>query len=149
VGLLLIPAALAVLSFGPWIERRTFVRLAAAEVSRAVVLADGSADVAMSQVAAMAANHGLDLGTVRVGVCGAAPVPLSAGGASACPDPLPRGGSTGGVVTGFPVTATVEVDVPVVVLPWGGGSGGPATVGGVVTSWTHISTTDLYRSIGS
>jgi hypothetical protein len=139
VGLLMIPVALAVLSFGPWMERRTFARLAAAEASRSVVVDDGATRVAFDQIAAMATNHGFDLDAVRIGLCGATPRALSAGGASACPLVLTRGSS---------VVARVEVDVPLIVLPWRDGSGNRAAVGGVVTSFEHESFVDLYRSTG-
>jgi hypothetical protein len=135
----MIPVALAILSFGPWMERRTFARLAASEASRAVVIADGATQGAFDQVTAMTANHGFDTASVRIGLCGATPRALSAGGASACPVTLGRGTS---------VRARVEVDVPLIVLPWRDPSGVSASVGGVVTWFEHESFVDLYRSTG-
>ena len=79
VGLLMVPVAMLVMSFGPGLERRSFVRLAAAEASRAVVISDGDVSTALVQVSAMAFNHGYRPAEVSVGLCGAEPAPLSAG----------------------------------------------------------------------
>lgn len=136
VGLLMVPIAMLVLSFGPILERRNFVRLAAAEASRAVVLSDGQFEDAMLQVAAMAAGHGYEAEEVRVGLCGSQPVPVSNGGSSACPMTLQRDGM---------VEATVEMDLPLVVLPFTG-EGGRVSVGGRRISSSHSSFVDLYRS---
>jgi hypothetical protein len=139
VGLLMVPVAMLVLSFGPGLERRSFVRLAAAEASRAVVISDGEVTGAMAQLAAMASNHGYLPGEVAVGLCGAVPAPLSAGGASACPASLSRDDI---------VVATVEMEIPLVLLPFVSDGGGRASVGGVVVSASHASYVDLYRSTG-
>jgi hypothetical protein len=139
VLLLMVPVALAVMSFGPWLERVSFARLAAAQASRAVVMADGDGSEALVQLAAMTDNHGYDPGDVWVGLCGATPRPLTDDGASACPTPLPRGGS---------VTARVEVNVPLIVLPWRDDTGQTVAVGGNTVVAGHESFVDLYRSVG-
>lgn len=136
---LMVPVAIAVMSFGPWLQRVTFARHAAAEVSRAVVVADGESAAALSQISTMAANHGYSASEVRVGLCGAAPIPVAAGGSTSCPPALLRG-------TG--IRARVEIDVPLLVLPWRDGAGNPVTVGGVAAAAEHESLVDLYRSVG-
>jgi hypothetical protein len=135
---LMFPVALAIMSFGPWMERTVFARQAAAELSRSVVIAEGDTEGALGQIAAMVVNHGYGPGDVRVGLCGAAPTPVIAGGATACPPTLSRGAA---------VRARVEVEVPLVVLPWSRG-GDPVTVGGLAVSAEHESLVDLYRSAG-
>jgi hypothetical protein len=139
VGLLMVPVAMLVMSFGPGLERRSFVRLAAAEASRSVVISDGDVATAMAQVSAMASNHGYPLGEVSVGLCGASPAPLSAGGASACPPTLTRDDT---------VVATVVMEIPLVALPFTSAAGERASVGGVSVSASHASYVDLYRSTG-
>lgn len=139
VGLLMVPVAMLVVSFGPGLERRSFVRLAAAEASRAVVISDGDVVTAMAQVSAMASNHGYPPGEVSVGLCGAAPAPLSAGGASACSPTLTRDDT---------VVATVVMEIPLVALPFANEAGDRASVGGVSVSASHASYVDLYRSTG-
>lgn len=136
---LMVPLAVAVMSFGPWLERETFAAQVAAQASRSVVVDQGDVASAFRHAAATAANHGLEPGDVRVGLCGAPPVSLEAGAASDCPDVLQRGDV---------VHARVEVDVPIVVLPWIGG-GENVVVGGVVAVAEHASLVDLYRSVGA
>jgi len=136
--LLMLPMALLVLSIGPGLEMRSFVRLAAAEASRAIVIADGDTSVAVIQISTMAANHGYAVSEVRVGMCGATPAPLSAGGASACPGTLPRGGR---------IAVRVEMDIPLIVLPLRDGASS-ASVGGVPVWSVHESFVDQFRSIG-
>lgn len=117
IGLLVIPALVAVLSFAPWLEARAFVRAAAAEGARAAVLAGGeptSAGVAF--VTDLASNRGYD---VSVEMCG--------GGGCI----LERGSY---------VTARVTVDVPLLATPWG-------DVGGVTVEGFHAEPVDLYRSL--
>lgn len=133
VGLLMIPMAMIVLSFGPGLEIRSFVRQAAAEASRSVVLSDGDVANTVTQIAAMAANHGLEPADVRLGLCGAAPQPLTSGGGSACPVPLPRG---------LYVQAVIEMDAPSITVPGIG-----VDVGGFVISTRHESLVDLYKSV--
>jgi hypothetical protein len=126
VGLLLLPAALAVLAFGPWSERRGFAEAAAAEAARAAVIhLDLSAGEAV--VLEMAGNHGLsDL--VRLGWCGQAPS-ATHGGDGPCS--FDRGST---------ISANVEVWVPVISTPWG-------EVGGVWVGAVHSEPVDLYRSL--
>lgn len=125
-GVLLLPVALAVLSFGPWSERRVTAEAMAAEAARAVVLElDHAAGAGVVSAATDAA--GLDTGSVRVGWCGATPATIPAG---ACP--LTRGSA---------VSATVEVWTPLVDTPWG-------HVGGLWVSASHSEPIDLYRSLG-
>lgn len=126
-GVLLLPVALAVLSFGPWLEHRVVARAAAAEAARAAVvnldLATGEA-MAMSVITA----HGLDPGSARLGWCGSSPAAI---GASAGLCPLARGSSA---------VATVELWVPLLNTPWG-------PVGGLWASASHSEPVDLYRSL--
>lgn len=125
-GVLLLPVALAVLSFGPWSERRVAAEAMAAEAARAVVLElDHTAGAQVVSAATDAAE--LDPGLVRVGWCGAPPATTPTG---ACP--LTRGSA---------VSATVEVWTPLVDTPWG-------PVGGLWVSASHSEPIDLYRSLG-
>jgi hypothetical protein len=141
VLLILVPVALMVLSFGPWLERRSFVRVAAREVARFYITSDGADS--SPQLLAMAGTYRID--TVRLGLCGAEPAEVHADGgiASDCP-PLDQVADLG--AAGGGVSATVEVDVPVFVLPWSDTDGNRRTVGGVVVSATHTEYVDLYRS---
>lgn len=125
-GVLLLPVALAVLSFGPWSERRVTAEAIAAEAARAVVLElDHAAGAEVVSAATDAA--GLDMGSVRIGWCGASPATITAG---ACP--LTRGSA---------VSVIVEVWTPLVDTPWG-------PVGGLWVSASHSEPIDLYRSLG-
>jgi hypothetical protein len=141
VLLILVPVALMVLSFGPWLERRSFVRVAAREVARFYITSDG-ADPS-PQLLAMAATYRID--SVRLGLCGAKPAEFHSDGgiASDCP-PLDQVADLG--EAGGGVSASVEVDVPLFVLPWSDAGGHRRTVGGVVVSATHTEYVDLYRS---
>lgn len=117
IGLLVIPALIAVLSFAPWLEARAFVRAAAAEGARTAVLAGGdptSAGIAL--VTDLASNRGYD---ADIEMCGGA----------ACI--LERDSY---------VTARVTVDVPLIATPWG-------DVGGVAVEGFHAEPVDLYRSL--
>ena len=122
VGLLLLPVALAVLSFGPWSERRVF-----AEAARAAVVHLDTASGALV-VSDMAANHGLESDLVRLGWCGATPADVVAS----------PGDCT--FERGAEVTAEVMVWVPVVTTPWG-------EVGGLWAGAAHSEPVDLYRSL--
>jgi hypothetical protein len=126
-GLLLIPAALAVLSFGPWSEARVLTEAAAAEAARAAVI---SLDLAPGEAIAaeMTANHGYRPLDVRLGWCGAAPAPIGAAN-GACP-----------MGRGTEVTVEVLVYTPMFSTPWG-------AVGGVWVTGAHAEPVDLYRSI--
>ncbi len=129
VGLLLVPAVLLVMSFGPWLERRSFVRLASAEAARAVVLSGGDGEAALGVVAALAVGYGIDPDDVTVGLCGD-PVGLAEAAGRGCGRPV-RGGT---------VDVVVGVRVPLVATPFGG-------VGGVEIEHRHTEVIDLYRSL--
>ncbi len=129
VGLLLVPAALLVLSFGPWLERRTFVRLAAAEVARSVVMAEGDGTEGLGILDELAAGSGIDPGLVTVGLCGEAR-PRADVSVMGCA-PLSRGGT---------VEVVVGVDVPLLSTPFGG-------VGGLHIEHVQVEPVDLYRSL--
>jgi hypothetical protein len=126
VGLLLLPAALVVLGFGPWSERRVAAETIAAEATRAAVL---ELDVAagVRELARISEAMGLGDESVRAGWCGAAPSAHVSGGC-----PMSRGGA---------VSLTVEVWTPLIVTPWG-------DIGGLWVSADHSEPIDLYRSLG-
>ncbi len=125
-GVLLLPVALAVLSFGPWSERRVAAEAMAAEAARAVVL-DLDHAAGAGVVSSVIDAAGLDAGSVRVGWCGATPATVPAGSCL-----LTRGAA---------VSVTVEVWTPLVDTPWG-------PVGGLWVSASHSEPIDLYRSLG-
>lgn len=129
VGLLLVPAALLVMSFGPWLERRTFVRVAAAEVARSVVMSGGDGEAGLKLLEELAVGNGVDPTQVTVGLCGPV-VPLSDAPPSGCV-PLARGGR---------VEVAVGVEVPVLVTPFGG-------VGGIRVEHLQLEAVDVYRSL--
>jgi hypothetical protein len=126
VGLLMLPAALVVLGFGPWSERAVLAEAVAAEASRAAVIqlavAEGNAIASE-----MAANYGLAPDQIRLGWCGATP---SVGGSGDCL--FDRGGTVG---------VAVSVWVPLVNTPWG-------SMGGIWVERSHAEVVDLYRSLG-
>jgi hypothetical protein len=127
-GLLLIPVALAVLSFGPWSERRVLAEAGAAESSRAAVI-DLDLDAGRRVLAEMALNHGLSVEDVMLGWCGRAPAPIFDATA---------GCSMG---RGTDVVSEVRVRVPLIETPWG-------PVGGLWATGVHREPIDLYRSLG-
>lgn len=127
VGVLLLPAALAVLAFGPWSERRVFAEAAAAEAARAAVIElDTSAGTQV--VIEMTANQGLSNDLVRLDWCGAVDF-----GSGAVPDRC-------SFDRGSVVTAEVQVWVPLIATPWG-------DVGGLWVGASHSEPVDLYRSL--
>lgn len=136
-ALILVPCLLLALSFGPWLERRSFVRLAAAETARAVIVADGGEAVVVARLAEMAANNGIDPAAVLVSLCGGTPAPVAGPLASSC-GPLVRGGR---------VTASVAVEVPVLRLPFRRAAGDWVEIGGILLEATHTEAVDLYRSL--
>lgn len=125
VGLLMIPAALLVLGFGPWSERAVLAEAIAAEASRSAVL-DLSLESGTTVASEMGRNYGLDDDLLRIGWCGAEP---QIGGAGDCP--LSRGSA---------VDARVQVWVPLVNTPWG-------SIGGLWVERFHSESIDLYRSL--
>jgi hypothetical protein len=127
IALLMLPVALAVLAFGPWMERRVLAEAVAAEAARAVVLSlDHRAGVSI--VEDMTRAHGLAHDLVRVGWCGGSPAPTDVGSGSCR---LERGGV---------VEIAVQVWVPVVATPWG-------NIGGIWVTGEHAEPIDLYRSL--
>ncbi len=120
VGLLVLPALVAVLSFGPWLEARAFVRAAAAEGARSAVLATGDpATAGASTIGQMASGRGFDASSVHVIMCG-----------------------DGSCVRerGEYVTAEVAVDIALISTPWG-------EVGGVTVRAAHAEPVDAFRSL--
>lgn len=125
IGVLLLPAALAVLAFGPWSEKQVAAEALAAEAARAAVL-ELSLAAGASAAAEQATALGLDPRFVRLGWCGANPQGRPAGSCS-----LARGSA---------VSATIELWTPLVPTPWG-------SVGGLWVSADHSEPIDLYRSL--
>lgn len=125
-GVLLLPVALVVMSFGPWSERRVTAEAVAAEAARAVVL-DLDHAAGAEVVSATTEAAGIDSASVRVGWCGASPAGVPAG---SCP-----------LVRGSAVSVTVEIWTPLVDTPWG-------SVGGLWVTASHSEPIDLYRSLG-
>lgn len=125
IGLLLIPAALVVLGFGPWSERTVLAEAAAAEAARAAVI-DLSVVSGAAVAGEMAGNYGLSPDSLRIGWCGATPTESGAGECS-----FDRGAS---------VMAVVEVWVPLISTPWG-------SLGGLWVTRSHTESIDLYRSL--
>ena len=127
VGVLLLPAALAILAFGPWSERRVFAEAAAAEAARAAVIElDSSAGTQV--VLEMTANQGLSNDLVRLDWCGS--IGSDRGTAS----------DVCNFDRGSVVTAEVQVWVPLIATPWG-------EVGGLWVGASHSERVDLYRSL--
>ncbi len=117
IGLLFLPAALLVASFPRWSQRQNMAKVAAAEASRTVAVAnDTDTGIAQAQalVGEIAANHGVDPATVSVSFTGS----------------TTRGGS---------VTATVSVDLPALSVPPVG------TLGSVRWSTSHSELVDQFR----
>lgn len=126
VAVLMLPVALAVNSFGPWLDTRVWAESVAAEVARsaAIDLDHGAAETRLDQ---MIDARGIDPDFVRLGWCGVDPVR----GQPADSCPLARGSV---------VTATVEVWTPLFRTPWG-------AVGGLWVRASHSELIDLYRSV--
>lgn len=129
-GLLLIPIALIALSFGPWLERRSFVRAAAYEAARLEVVSNGDEAAVTALVAAMAHGNGLAPAEVGLSLCGG---PATAAGASLRSSCLP-------LVRGGLVTVEVQTRVPLVRTPFG-------DVGGITVAARGLESVDLYRSL--
>lgn len=130
---ILVPVALLVLSFGPTLERRTFVRLAAAEVARFVVLSDGDEASAIERLGQMAANNRIAPSEVTVSLCGGEATSLDVPAMSSClvDGLLPRDGV---------VVVRVDAEIPILPIPEG--------VRPIVrTAYEHSEFADPYRSI--
>jgi len=82
---LLLPAALLVLSFGPLLERRNLARALAADAARTLVLTEGDRDAVVAFVERDAVAGGVDPRTVMLGMCGV-PRPLAAAVQECRPD---------------------------------------------------------------
>ena len=67
IGLILIPFALLSLFFGPYLQWMVFVRIAAVEAARELVLSDGSEAAVLRLVREIARNHGVAGGGVQSG----------------------------------------------------------------------------------
>lgn len=118
VGFLIVPALVAVVSFGPWLEARSFVRAAAAEGARAAVLSVSDPAAAGTEaVADMAAGRGYEEYSIEM--CGGGECVLERGQF---------------------VSAGVTVDIPLIATPWG-------DVGGVTVRGFHSEPVDTYRSL--
>lgn len=126
VGVLLLPAAIAVLAFGPWSERRVAAEAMAAEAARAAVI-ELNLSAGASALTEQADSFGLDPTSVRLGWCGSSPSDEPSG---VCP-----------FTRGSAVVADVEIWTPLLNTPWG-------SVGGVWVGATHSEPIDLYRSLG-
>ncbi|HKZ24629.1 MAG TPA: hypothetical protein VJ398_02435 [Acidimicrobiia bacterium] len=119
-GLLVLPMAILVLSFGPMAEGRTMARAAAAEAARLVALGGPTNNLepeAVEMVRLMATNAGLDADVVTVEFCEGTCQPVARGGV---------------------VVVSVSVAVPAVVTPFG-------TLTGTAVG-EHVEAVDLYRS---
>lgn len=127
VGVLLLPAAIVVLSFGPWAERRVDAEAVAAEAARAAVLQLDQV-AGDTTVLSMTDRLAIPADLVRVGWCGSRPAALAAT-AGSCP-----------MVRGEAVSVTVQLWTPLFSTPWG-------DVGGLWVSGDHSEPIDLYRSL--
>jgi len=131
VLLILVPVALLTLSFGPWLGRRSFVRSAAAEAARYLVISDGAEGAVLERVATMASNNGYTTAELRIGFCGGPIHGLDQERLSTCAGSLDRDAT---------VSVRVEMDVPGVMTLFG-------TVGDLVTAYEHYEIVEPYRSM--
>ena len=129
IGLILVPMALISLSFGPYLQRMVFVRIAAVEGGRELVLSDGSEAGVLALITEIARNHGVEAGEVAVGFCGGTIRPVTD----------PPGPGCGPPTKGGRFTVTVTVNVPAFITPYG-------EVGQVTTGASHTEMVGLYRS---
>lgn len=125
VGVILLPIALVVLSFGPWLERRVAAESAAAEGARTAVL-ELDVSAGSDMLLETTRSSGLADEHVRVGWCGASPASAPTGGCS--------------FARGSAVEIDVEIWAPLFRTPWG-------EVGGIWVSGNHSEPVDLYRSL--
>jgi hypothetical protein len=130
---ILIPLALIALSFGPTLERRVFVRTAAAETARFIVLSEGDEARALDQLRQMAQNSGIDPAGLRLALCGGPASPVLEAPASTCMGPE-------GLGRGTEVEVWLEADVPVMPVP-------RIDRAIVRVSYRHVEMVDRYRSI--
>lgn len=127
VAVLMLPVALVVTSFGPWLDTRVWAVSAAAETARAAAI-DLDLGSGAGRLEQLTTIKEMDSDLVGLGWCGAEP--STEGAAGTCP--LTRGSA---------VVAEVAVWTPLFVTPWG-------NVGGLWVRATHSEPIDLYRSIG-
>ncbi len=88
IGLVLISLALLAPSFGPYLQRMVFVRIAAVEAAWELVLSDGSEAAVRGLVRQIARNHGVEGSGVAVGFCGGAIRPVTEPSRSDCGPPV-------------------------------------------------------------
>lgn len=129
IGLILIPMALLSLSFGAQLQRMVFVRIAAVEAGRELVLSDGSETDVVALIASIARNHGVQVGDVAVGFCGGEMRPVTQQPGSGCGQPA----------KGSEFTVTVTVRIPAFITPYG-------EVGSLTARASHTEIVGLYRS---
>ncbi len=133
VLVILIPLALLALSFGPTLERRSFVRAAAAETARYIVMSEGAESEAIDRLRASAAANGLRPSEVGVSLCGGPVTGLFAPLESSCV-------GVDGLGRGTLVEVWLEADVVVIPVP--------RIEGAIVkVGYRHTEIADLYRSI--
>lgn len=129
VGLILIPLALVSLSFGPLLQRMVFVRIAAAEAARELVITDGSEERAMGLVREIALNHDLAPAGVKVGFCDGPTAPATSPPRSSCGRPA----------KGALLKVAIAVRAPAFLTPYG-------EVGEITVEASHTEMVGLYRS---
>jgi hypothetical protein len=133
VLVVLIPMALLALSFGPTLERRSFVRSASAETARYIVLTEGNEVAALDRLREVAMNNGIRPSEMTVSLCRGPMTRLSEPPRSTCSGP-------DGIGRGALVEVRLEVDV--IVFPV------PRIEGALIrVGYRHIEIADLYRSI--
>ncbi len=125
VGLLLLPVAIVVMSFGPWSEARVDAEAMAAEAARSAVIDLNQASGAAT-TRALATSLGYPEQSLRFGWCGAVP---NVSGAGSCS--FERGSS---------VDVVIELWTPLLATPWG-------EVGGIWVDASHSEPIDIYRSL--
>ena len=125
VGVLMLPVALVILSFGPWLDTRVTAEAAAAEGVRAAVLSLDQA-VANRVLADVVESSGSTSALTRVGWCGNEPAVS------------PSGWCT--MTRGSVIEVDIEVWTPLFSTPWG-------SVGGLWVGGHHAEPIDLYRSL--
>lgn len=133
VLLVLVPIALLVLSFGPWLGRRSLVRSAAAEAARYLIVSNGDEEGAAQRVASMVLNNGYPVSDVRLAFCGGLAFRLTEPAVSTC-------GGPDGLERDAPISVRVEMEVPGVMTVFG-------TVGSLVTAYEHTEIVEPYRSM--
>ena len=133
VALIMVPMAMIVLSFAPLLEARTFVRLASAEMARAIAITDGDELLAYQAIRDMAENNNIDPARIEVALCGGREGALAGAPRSTCVD-------TNGLLSrGSYVSVFMRVTVDVIPLFADGFSAS--------TGYEHAELVDQYRSV--